>query len=246
MWKQKQFTLIELLVVIAIIAILAAMLLPALGRARATAKKITCLNNHKQMGLALQGYAGDYDYYPPAYFPNAEGFNEQRWWHKIRPYLGSNQKPTNWNEAINLTRIPPLFCPETIIVGTDTVSYSMNGFGLLRNYFNFGPALNAAPGSNADDGAYLTRPDSGSKKPNNGWASQIPVSNIMFVSELGVSSGTASGYVHPAIRNGTYYNATDNGTQPAFRHSGRKNVLWFDGHAGDVFRGQMQWQNYVL
>ena len=70
--KKSQFTLIELLVVIAIIAILAAMLLPALGAARARAKAASCMSNFNQLGKVLSFYINDNnDYF--MFIPTADG-----------------------------------------------------------------------------------------------------------------------------------------------------------------------------
>jgi prepilin-type N-terminal cleavage/methylation domain-containing protein/prepilin-type processing-associated H-X9-DG protein len=114
------FTLIELLVVIAIIAILAGMLLPALSRAKETGRRISCVNDMRQLTLSLQMYADENDgYYPPR-------SSTQRW----PQYLRDGYKNLNLLRCPSDGPNPKTFATDPVNYPADSAprSYLINGW----------------------------------------------------------------------------------------------------------------------
>ena len=103
--NKKAFTLIELLVVIAIIGILAALLAPAVGRAREGARTVMCANNLRQIGAAMYMYIDDNDFKFPPY-----SSGNIRWYRNLEPYLDDQDvfncpsyKYHNYNKTSNFS-----------------------------------------------------------------------------------------------------------------------------------------------
>src|ERR1035438_9896442 len=139
------FTLVELLVVIAVIALLAAMLLPALSRGRLAADNVVCKSNLRQYALALACYVGDARCYPPCYLNETNFGGVINWYERLEPYTST--KWVSWNDCFpaaaggpkpasievcpSYARLPCMIpsCYAYNNIGFNTPSYGQLGLG---------------------------------------------------------------------------------------------------------------------
>ena len=195
------FTLIELLVVIAIIAILAAMLLPALARAKESARAAQCLNQMRQISLAVRLYADDHQDEFPRSQHSAFAHSQLSWGRAIAPQLGRTEQA--WTNLLSGV----YHCPADR--RTQPWSYGQSV------YFELNP----------DNDDYIGSPQTWRKLAS----VPHPVTTILQAETSGSGSRMADTADHIMAHFwGTLQDACD---VDSVRHKGRSNYNFVDGHA---------------
>jgi prepilin-type N-terminal cleavage/methylation domain-containing protein/prepilin-type processing-associated H-X9-DG protein len=223
--RRAGFTLIELLVVIAIIAILAAMLLPALSKTKAKGKQTACLNNLRQMGLGLVMYTDDFAKFPGHFLVPA---NEIVFPPRLLPYVNGNldifncpseQPQYYWTNNVRTGQ------PEILRPAVTGFCYGYNDWGGVDEFTLPYEGLGAdlVPGGTAP------------------WNKEPPLSHVVSPVDMIVmgdsrSDGSWDTAIDPADLPAGGQEAAE---WPSRRHSLGSNMMFVDGHA--EFGRQADW-----
>ena len=254
---KRAFTLIELLVVIAIIAILAAMLLPALASAKARAWRIQCTSQMKQLGLGFNLFTADHDdQYPPTVFRTGDYQYQLSWDDYLHRYIGGTDSEADLLVGITGALTDPKLTPKILKCPADRIEISISyikDFAARRTYaMNYGGMMDYAstrvlPSPTRGVGVYIYKND-GSLPPWDppGYKSSVvrdPSGTILLAEEP--NGRNAAGNDWPSFCAGPNENSSLGLTADCFQiaktqfgygeaayglHAKRFNYLFHDGH----------------